>query len=378
MRTLLAAALLFGVTACSQGDEKKVAQDNQDKQGKQDKQDKNKEPERKAQRLKVGDPAPPLRADKWLNGPEVGKFEADKVYVVDFWATWCGPCIQMMPHLAELGREHKDQGLVVVAATTIDRINPLAAVESFVEKRGKELGFPFAVAETEVLNRTYMEASGSNSLPTTFVIDKAGKVAFIGHPMQLDDVLPRVLDGTWRGQPDIDAMAKAEDELDAIFVKSEKDAAGAVKDLADFEARYPYKARQPMFQVSKVVLLAQARQFDEARKLTEGLIPKLKEKKDARLLHTMRQVWSDKGLNPDRKHVELAVKAAEAALEVQGEKDWQALIGVAEAHHTAGNKAKAVEYAEKAIAAAEDDDQKAFLKMQLERYKGEDKEKEKK
>jgi thiol-disulfide isomerase/thioredoxin len=353
MRTLLAALLLSGFTACSRGDDKKEAKD--------------KEPEKPA--LAVGDPAPALKAGKWLNGPEVKGFEAGKVYVVDFWAIWCGPCIQMMPHLAELKEEYKDQGLVVVAATTIDQRNPLTAVKSFVEKRGPKLGLTFAVAETDDLDRAYMEAAKRDSLPTTFVIDKAGKVAFIGHPMQIDDVIPKVLAGTWKGKEDSEAIDKLTEDLEAAFSKSAKDPAGALADLATIETKFPHKQKQPTFQATKIVLMAQAKKFDEAKALTEAMLPKLVEKKNVILLNNLRAVWADRNLNPDKKHVGLAVQAAEAVLKLEGDKHPMALLGAADAHHAAGDKAKAVEFAEKSLASAENDDQKKFIQEQLERYK---------
>ena len=64
--------------------------------------------------LKVGDPAPPLKATKWVQGSEVASLEKGKVYVVEFWATWCGPCIVMMPHLGDLQREYKNQGVTII------------------------------------------------------------------------------------------------------------------------------------------------------------------------------------------------------------------------------------------------------------------------
>jgi thiol-disulfide isomerase/thioredoxin len=293
--------------------------------------------------------------------------------VVEFWATWCGPCIAAMPHLAELQQEYKDQGLAVIGVTTADPRNPAERVEKFVADRGPKLGYRFAVCDTPATDKAYMEASGQDGIPCSFVVDKAGKVAYIGHPMELEDVLPKVVDGTWKGAEDMKAIAAARDALGAIFDKAEKDPAAALTDLAAFEQKYPAKAKQPAFQVTKVLLLAQAKKVDEAKALTEALLPKLAEKKNANLLGNLRAIWSDAQVNPDRKHLDLAVKAADAVLAIEGDKSPAALVGAADARFQTGDKAKAVEFAEKALAVAKEDGEKKFILDLIKKYKGEGK-----
>src|SRR4051812_31324782 len=64
--------------------------------------------------LKPGDPAPPLRVSKWLKGGPIPKLEKGKVYVMEFWATWCGPCVAGMPHVTKLQKKYADRGVVVI------------------------------------------------------------------------------------------------------------------------------------------------------------------------------------------------------------------------------------------------------------------------
>ncbi len=151
--------------------------------------------------LRVGDPAPPLRVTRWLNGDPVARFEPGKVYVLDFWATWCGPCLQTMPHLGKLAKEHEAAGLVVIPVTTMTGSNSRAAIDSFVLASGPKLGLTFAVCDDRRMEDAWFEAAGQGGIPCSFVVDKSGKVAFIGHPMELDDVLPGLLAAAGPGDP---------------------------------------------------------------------------------------------------------------------------------------------------------------------------------
>src|SRR5512147_1308930 len=80
--------------------------------------------------LKVGDPAPKLQTGKWIQGEAVNKFEDGKAYIVEFWATWCGPCRTSIPHVNSLSEKFKDKGLVVIGQNCWERSDAL--VEPFV------------------------------------------------------------------------------------------------------------------------------------------------------------------------------------------------------------------------------------------------------
>ncbi len=163
--------------------------------------------------LHVGDKAPKLEVDHWLGGGLVESFSKDNFYVIEFWATWCGPCIQSMPHLSELADRYAKQGLIVAAVTNIDESNTKEAIEEFIKGPGEKYSFRYAICESNTTYRNYMEAAGQNGIPCSFVIDREGKVAYIGHPHDLDYVLERVVAGKWRGKQDADELREMNESI---------------------------------------------------------------------------------------------------------------------------------------------------------------------
>jgi peroxiredoxin len=91
-----------------------------------------------------------------------------KVVLLNFWATWCPPCLAEMPAMEQLWRQHKDEGLVVVAVS-LDA-DP-TTVPRFLRDRG--LTFPVVLDPDMKVAGTY----GVRALPASFVIDRRGRPA---------------------------------------------------------------------------------------------------------------------------------------------------------------------------------------------------------
>ena len=101
--------------------------------------------------LKVGSKAPEIKADKWVKGTEVKSFASGKVYVVEFWATWCPPCRESIPGLlTELAKTHKDVTVIGMASSETsgqarDRQDAAERLEKFVKDKGSEMDYTHRV-----------------------------------------------------------------------------------------------------------------------------------------------------------------------------------------------------------------------------------------
>ena len=147
--------------------------------------------------LTVGSPAPRLSIARWIKGAPISEFKKGQVYVVEFWATWCLPCIAGMPHLSELARKYK-KDITVLGVSILERpATTMSVIEEFVAKQGDKMDYIVAAESDKLMAQNWLSAFGIRGIPTAFVIDKQGRVAWIGLPANLGKVLPLVISDKW-------------------------------------------------------------------------------------------------------------------------------------------------------------------------------------
>lgn len=154
--------------------------------------------------LRIGDAAPPLQYSKWIKGKPIASFDGSQLYVLEFWATWCGPCKAAMPGITKLQKEYKGKARFIgvdVWEQHGDDSKPyescLPAVTKFVNGNSANMGYSVIADNNEqFMANNWLKAAGINGIPATFIV-KDQKIIWVGHPILLDSMLPKILEGSY-------------------------------------------------------------------------------------------------------------------------------------------------------------------------------------
>lgn len=283
-----------------------------------------------AMAIEIGDKAPPLKIKKWIKGDKVklSDLKGKEIVVVEFWATWCGPCRQSIPHLTELQEKFKEKGVRVIGVSTEE----ISTVMDFVEGQGKKMEYTVAVDNDGKTSQSLMQEFGVQGIPHAFVIDRKGKLAWHGHPLdkEFDEKLQELVE---EQPPKEDKKLKEARSLRKEYyelAKKEDASKDKLKELAD-------------------------QMLDLGKHDTEFL---------ARV--TSMIVKSKKIKHRD---LDLAVRAAEMANDLENGKDCELNELVARVYYEKGDIKEALKFLRKSLSVCEDFEHEDKLEKRISRLK---------
>ncbi len=298
--------------------------------------------------LAIGDPNPGLQLAKFVKGDEIKVPLKDDITVVEFWATWCGPCRAGMPHISELQREYGDK-VRFIGVTQEDE----AVVNKFLSSAGpggktwdEVIDYRLALDDGGWTNNAYMRAANQNGIPCAFIVGRDGTVEWIGHPGSIDQPLQQIVDGSWDRQ-----AAVAEFKQQAMFDKYAQKLTGMIRSgnfdaalslLDEMEASSGGKSI-PLLS-NRLMILMMANRAEEASSVRGELIEAAWD--DATVLNGVAWETATADAPTDLK---LALKAAKRADEIRENKDAAILDTLARCHYELGQLDEAIEVQQKAV-----------------------------
>jgi thiol-disulfide isomerase/thioredoxin len=336
----------------------------------------------RAQDLGVGDPAPKLVVKEFLKGEPISEFKPGKTYVVEFWATWCPPCRESIPHLTELQKKKPDVTFIGVSAFEHDE----KAVKPFVEKMGAKMDYRVALdsvpdkepSSKGAMAQSWMNAAAQNGIPTAFIVDKDGKIAWIGHPMSLEEPLDKIASGSWdlkaareefrKSTGDQVRVTKLQSKYtNALRTRDPKKIVAAVDEIVAEEP-----SAESTFGIGKLGALIKLNDEDKALEYAEKLA-KSAMGDHAQGLNGLAWAIVDPalGVKPSKKLIEFALRSAKRADELGKSNDAAIADTLARAYFASGDASKAVEHEERALRLAKGGPAAriAQIEASLERYK---------
>lgn len=312
----------------------------------------------KAEDLEVGGKAPALSIDKWIKGESVDptKGGADDVYVVEFWATWCGPCKVSIPHLSEMQKHFKSKKVTFIGVSN----EKADVVKKFLDGGwDSKMEYTVAIDKDNKTSEDWMEASGQQGIPTAFVV-KGGKIKWIGHPMNGLDL--EVAEAC--GDKEYAAKAKEFKELSGKLGEAleEENWDSAIKTIDKMAALKPDQGRLGL---TKYMILATKKKDKSAASKAGAEF--VKNTDDAQSLNELAWNMLTEDEFEDARDIKLAESAAKKALELTKEKDPAIMDTYARALADGGDLKGAIQWQKKAVELCKSDKQFRQFREDLEK-----------
>lgn len=242
-------------------------------------------PEKKENNTTASEDALPVLSldglpEVWLQGTPVKKWEKDKVYIFEFWATWCGPCLAAMPHMERLHQAFKDNPrMQIIGINVMDRKSP-EALKEFLKNRPVPLTYTMAVdVDGKKTREKWLAPLDVDGIPHAFAV-RNGRLIWRGHPGKLSEEIMRAM-----LKPDFSATSLPTENSDERTWKLYRQASEKVGDMVRKDGKAGAQAflkqiqdlgQFPQDQVIQLkmipfIVLAEQGKFQEAQSVLDDL-----------------------------------------------------------------------------------------------------------
>ncbi len=146
--------------------------------------------------LMIGDELPAIgKRVTWLKGKRVESFAKGKVYVIDLWATWCAPCIEMMPHTSDIADRYTKHGVQIIGLALAPG-NATPTID-FVKANTDKMRYVICEDIGGQMKAEYMTRTATAGIPTVLIVNQEGILAWRGHPKNMGGPLAEIVLNTY-------------------------------------------------------------------------------------------------------------------------------------------------------------------------------------
>lgn len=289
--------------------------------------------------VKVGSTAPAIDVSEWVKGGQT-TLQTGRVYVVEFWATWCVPCRKSIPHLTKLQQTYSDDLTIIgVSDEKADVVRP------FVQRMSSQMDYVVAVDNNANTKRNWLEAAKKDSIPTAFIVDRESKVVWIGNPLDdsFDSVVSRVVAGRYNPTLDRQTAPMLKSAENARRLRNWTEASAYYTKVMAADAKVYAPVGLDIFEM----YLIDKKDPVAAYALADGFITAYA--KDGAFLRSLAEkIAADPKIPQAERNFDMAKKAAQAARTALGENDTRGMATLAMVHYHAGEIDQAIELQKRA------------------------------